>query len=73
MTIDEFMKNVAPYMKKCWLAMDKDGTWCRFSRKPHINMTLYVWDSCDYDRISDFFVDIEPVEDWTKSLRRIIR
>ena len=34
-------------------------------------MTLFVWDSCDYDEISDFFVDIEPVEDWTKSLIKV--
>ena len=27
MTIDEFKKNIAPYMKKGWVAMDKSECW----------------------------------------------
>ena len=27
MTIDKFKKNIAPYMKKGWIAMDDNGVW----------------------------------------------
>lgn len=27
MTIDEFKENIAPYMRKGWVAMDKGGEW----------------------------------------------
>ena len=69
MIIDEFKEKVAPYMKKGYVAMDKDNTWCYFTKKPFTYKNAIVWfpDVNDEDMILSMF-NIEPVEDWTKSL-----
>ena len=67
MTIDEFKKNIAPYMRKGYVAMDKDTNWFYYSVKPKIKLTLESWDS-DGDFSDLIAFNIEPVEDWTKSL-----
>lgn len=68
MTIDEFKKNIAPHMRKGWVAMDKNNSWYWYSKKPvqkednrwvsNINNTAYL----------SLGFDIEPVNDWTESL-----
>lgn len=70
MTIDEFKKNIAPYMKNGWIAMDKDKIYWWYRRKPrklktHWNLKTIKGDDICY--LPKLF-DIEPVEDWTKSL-----
>ena len=34
MTIDEFKKDIAPYMKEGYVAMDKDKMWWLYKEKP---------------------------------------
>ena len=67
MTIDEFKKNIAPHMRKGWVAMDSNESYFYYKYKPNLNN--YMWISIDknYDILSSYF-NIEPVEDWTKSL-----
>lgn len=75
MTIDEFKKNIAPFMRKGYVAMDKDKRYWWFIRKPR--KLKYSW--ClralignDLYCISRLF-NIEPVENWTKSLIEVGR
>lgn len=54
-----------PLLKKGWVAMDKDGTWCWYERKPKIHQVLwkndflYIFPSC---------FNIKPAENWEESL-----
>lgn len=68
MTIDEFKKNIAPYMRKGYVAMDKDLTFKFFKYKPKRNDILGQW-RCRYSyTFLDRIFTIRPVDDWTKSL-----
>lgn len=70
MTIDEFKKNIAPFMCKGYVGMDKDETWCFYIKKPFICEKSCVWlpdVEDDYVILTTLF-NIEPVENWTKSL-----
>lgn len=68
MTIDEFMRDIAPKMKPGWVAMDKDRTWSYFPYEPRI-IDVSWWGN-DYETSLSMF-DIDPVDDWTKSLREV--
>lgn len=73
MTIDEFKKNIAPYMRKGWVAMDNDFGFYYYNSKPRINLEKEKW---DYDNICFglfYTFDIDPAEDWTKSLIEVGR
>ena len=68
MTIDEFKKNIAPFMRKGYVAMDKDKTWCFFTKKPLKGKLIWLPDVEDgYVELTTLF-NIEPADDWTKSL-----
>ena len=54
-----------PLLKKGWVAMDKDGTWCWYKRKPKIHHDLWKNDSI-YIFLSCF--NIKPAENWENSL-----
>lgn len=66
MTIDEFKKNIAPYMKKGWVAMDENGLYCYYNYKPVLNCLTWLNIKGDYIKLTCF--DIKPVKDWIKSL-----
>ena len=71
MTIDEFKKNIAPHMKKGFVAMDENGVWNWWERKPEMKHDSYWWVQTGYQCcLSDGF-DIAPADDWTKSLIKI--
>lgn len=69
MTIDEFMRDIAPKMWAGWVAMDRDKTWYWFLSKPSEDRE--IWGSMNncYSRLCCF--NISPVDDWKKSLRKI--
>lgn len=69
MTIDEFMRDIAPKMRPGWVAMDKDRTWSYFPYKPRI-IDVSWWGNNHDDPLSNMF-DIFPVDDWTQSLRKV--
>lgn len=73
MTIEEFKKNIAPFMKKGFVAMNKDETWTWFNMKPKVDLKTKFWEVSDwsaywYDLDLTVLEDIEPVENWTQSL-----
>lgn len=70
MTIDEFMQDIAPKMRPGWVAMDKDKSWGYYPYKPRKFGVLWWGDDDDTD-LSMF--DIEAVDNWTQSLRKVGR
>ena len=59
------IKGLLPLMKKGWVTMDKNGSWCWYEEKPQIhrdpwnNNSFYILLSC---------FNIKPVENWETSL-----
>ena len=68
MTIDEFKKNIAPYMCKGWVAMDNNCNYFYYNTKPRINIEKEEWDYDDTCSDLSYIFNIEPVRDYTKSL-----
>lgn len=66
MTIDEFKKNIAPHMKKGYVAMDSNALYYYYKYKPNRNNYMWLCIDGDYDRLSYF--NIESVKDWKNSL-----
>lgn len=68
------IQDIIPFMKKGWVAMDKDGEWFWFEQKPSKSICDgYVWvrrNPCDFEIISNIF-DIAPADDWEKSLIKV--
>ena len=71
MTIDEFMKDIAPKMRPGWVAMDKDEDWFWYLDKPEIEDESYCPINLCYSSLEMF--DIDPVDGWTQSLRKVGR
>lgn len=73
MTIDEFMADIAPKMRPGWVAMDKDERWFWFENEPNREDLKYAWFNykgrCMQCNLCAF--DIDPVDDWTQSLRKV--
>ena len=64
------IQDIIPFMKKGWVAMDKNKKWWFFRVKPEA--TTNVWLSSDIveEYLNDIF-DIAPADDWTKSLIKV--
>lgn len=71
-TIDDLI----PFLKKGWVAMDKDGTWWWTKYKPQYRTTFGDWRS-DYMKNTFYHeslypFDIEPHQgDWKDSLIKV--
>ena len=64
--------DIIPFMRKGWVAMDKDGRWWWYKRKPSINNLNVYWLSKGVPGIIDKDTfDIIPADDWTKSLIKV--
>lgn len=68
MTIDEFKKNIAPFMRKGYVAMDNDYSYFWYNTKPRIDIEKEEWNYNDTCSGLSYIFNIEPVEDWTQSL-----
>lgn len=65
------IQDIIPFMKKGWVAMDKDKHWWWFSKKPVINKEDCDWYiNCEMGDVSVPF-KIAPADDWTKSLIKV--
>lgn len=53
-------------LKKGWVAMDKDGTWCWYEKKPRISYVNWVVEICLFRTLDGF--NIKPAENWEESL-----
>lgn len=69
MTIEEFMRDIAPKMNEGWVAMDKDESWYWYMYKPKIEDDNYNPLNLCYSSLESF--DIIPVDDWKTSLRKV--
>ena len=66
------IKELIPFMKNGWVAMDEDGSWFWCEIKPEIK-NCNIWElnkPCSYCTLTEY-VDIKPVSDWTKSLIKV--
>lgn len=73
MSIDEFMRDIAPKMRPGWVAMDGDKIWFLYSEEPVKYWFEGYWGACittPVIRLNDIF-DIIPVDDWETSLRKV--
>ena len=59
------IKVLLPLLKKGWVAMDKDGEWCWYSKKPE--QGYYEWSQIEYSESLSAF-NIKPAENWEESL-----
>lgn len=69
MTIEEFMRDIAPEMRPGWIAMDEDETWYWYSKKP--TKLAHNFNIKDGTLFKLDMFDIDPVDDWRKSLRKV--
>ena len=69
MTIDEFMRDIAPKMLQGWIFMDKNGWWY-YTDIDDAPVLEDDWETSDFQNNLDMF-DIAPVDDWTQSLRKV--
>lgn len=72
MTIDEFMRDIAPKMKQGWIAMDKTGDWSWFSSEPYYECDTN-WEIDNGFWCPLFAFNINPVSDWEESLRKVCK
>lgn len=66
------IKELIPFIKDGWVAMDKNEKWCWFKHKP-IKHFGYInkWLRKNTDDKWGYLVNIKPVSDWTKSLIKV--
>lgn len=65
------IKDIIPFMKKGWVAMDKNGEWWWYSEKPSpYGIQWHVQDGKTGSVDNDVF-DIAPADDWTESLIKV--
>lgn len=73
MTIDEFMRDIAPKMRTGWVFYDWIGDWQYCAERPDMDLKNGWWmkqqDGADLLSLQMF--DINPVDDWTNSLRKV--
>ena len=71
MTIDEFMRDIAPKMRPGWVAMDGDKRWFWYSNMPIAIKRLKQWTWNGNVKSYPLLFKIAPVDDWTQSLRKV--
>lgn len=59
---------ILPLLKKGYVAMDADGTWCWFSRKPNVGDMEWLW--VGRVRFLDSF-NIKKARKWQDSLIKV--
>jgi hypothetical protein len=64
------IKELIPFMKDGWVAMDKDGRWFWYIRKPNLLKINGIWKTISTStcELTIEAFDIAPANDWTKSL-----
>lgn len=67
------IKDIIPFMRNGWVAMDSDNKWFWYSNKPlNPKGVIAIWHKNGGD-VGDLYAsfDISPAEDWTKSLIKV--
>ena len=67
------IEQLIPFMKKGWVAMDANGEWNWFDKKPVKDKNFSQWlpNGNDYYYCSLICFDIPPADDWKKSLIKV--
>lgn len=65
MSIEEFMRDIAPKM----VAMDANGLWFWYSKNP--TRLVHNFNIKDGEIYEMLMFDIAPVDDWKKSKRKV--
>ena len=66
------IQDIIPFMKEGWVAMDSNGSWYCYDKKPKpMNHAWACGDEWIKTGILSEFFDIAPADDWTKSLIRV--
>lgn len=66
------IKDIIPFMRKGWVAMDENGEWFWYSTKPVVDE--YCWcfgRSIGNNQELTLAFNISPADDWKKSLIKI--
>ena len=65
------IQDITPFMKKGWVAMDDDGLWRWYEDKPIALCGAWLRPSmnCKVCKLESF--DIDPADDWSKSLIKV--
>lgn len=69
------IEELIPFMKKGWVACDKDGYWSYFRQKPVLGFDMWYpqrkfgqeWNTI----VLGLYFNIKPAKDWTKSLIKV--
>lgn len=56
-----------PLLKKGWVAMNEDGTWYWYEKKPRISYVNWVVEICIFRTLDGF--KIKPADNWEESLQ----
>ena len=65
------IQDIIPFMKKGWVAMDKDGYWYHHEKEPYIYKDNEYWsNNGSVDGLSDIF-PIKRTKNWTKSVIKV--
>ena len=62
------IKVLLPLLKKGWVAMDEDGDWYYFTKKPYANLKAKDWRLDDFEFWKIRFFNLKPATDWKDSL-----
>ena len=70
------IQDIIPFMKEGWVAMDSNGIWRWYDRKPikdsFDGMRWLLNEKSDWHGFSELeSFDIAPADDWTKSLIKV--
>lgn len=67
------IQDIIPFMKKGWVAMDKNGEWVWFENEIEREDDIWVKKEAGNGKWHELSVtfDIAPADDWTKSLIKV--
>lgn len=71
------IKELIPFMKDGWVAMDKNEDWYWFGAEPYCDIKEEMWMLKSWEVAHEeiglpvCMYPIKPVEDWTKSLIKV--
>ncbi len=67
------IEELIPFMRKGWVACDKDGVWWYYHYLPEIQQSFWSSTGVEEEFCLSDIIQIAPAEDWTKSLIKIER
>lgn len=69
MTMQIDIKELIPFMKDGWVAMEEWERWYWYDEKPFIEDGIWVFEGCSCANLDAF--NIKPVKNWRESLIKV--